>query len=84
MNPSPSRIFLLIKSPDFKTVRRAAMRRGIHVFDIAANGGNLGEMRALTGAENFAAVQRWFAEPGECRAPYGYPPGTLLYFRLEN
>lgn len=77
-----AKILLIIKSPSFRVVKDAAQRRGIHVFDIAVNGGNLNEFRALTDAHNFRPVQRWFAEEDECQPRTGYPAGTLLFFRL--
>lgn len=82
-SPRP-RILLIIKSPDFTTVRTTAHIRGIPVFDLAHNGGNLGEIRAITGADHFPKVQRWFHEDGVCSPGTGYPPGTLLYFRLDQ
>lgn len=81
---SGSLILLIIKSPDFKTVRESAQAHGVHVFDIAVNGGNLKEFRALTDAMNFRKVQSWFAEEPPCQPRTGYPPGTLLFFRLNE
>lgn len=75
-------ILLLIKAENFRQVKSAARQRQIPIHDLAKNGGNLNEFRARTEETHALAVQRWYNEPGECKANEGYPPGTLLFFRL--
>jgi hypothetical protein len=75
------KILLIIKAETFSQVKEAARARGLQVTDICV-AGNSTEFRARTDEKNLVPVQRWFHEPGECQSPFGYPIGTLLFFRV--
>jgi hypothetical protein len=77
-------ILLLIKAESFHEAKTAARQRHVPIHDLAKNGGNLNEFRARTEEAHALNVQRWFFEAGECRPGLGYPPGTLLFYRLTN
>ena len=75
-------IQLFIKADSFHQAKSAARQHQVPIHDLAKNGGNLGEFRALTETTHALAVQRWFNEPSECKPDIGHPQGTLLFYRL--
>ena len=79
MNP---KIQLLIKADTFTQAKTAAAKRGIHISDLCAL--NKNEFRARTDMRNVIPVQKWFAEDGKITPGFGYDPGTLLFFKLED
>jgi hypothetical protein len=82
-----SKILLIIKAETFEEAKSAAKNRGIHITDLCNL--NSREFRARTETTNALTVQKWYNEsaanwhdiviPG-----FGFPVGTLLFFRLDQ
>jgi hypothetical protein len=77
-------IILFIKAESFIEAKEAAQQRQIPIRELSKGGGNIGEFHALTGNTYARQVSRWYAEPAECLPGTGYPPGTLLFYRLTD
>ena len=84
----PHSVFLLIKAETFTQVKEAARRRGLYVpsSTITPHSDTAHEFRArcFTDDRGLLAIQRWLAEEPPVIQGYGFPPGTLLFFRLQD
>lgn len=83
-----SYILLLIKAETYHQVKAAARNRGIYVPDNSILKENSAQFesntfRALTDQKNLPQIRNWFNERTQVIRRYGYPPGTLLFFK-EN
>ena len=79
-----NKLLLFVKAQTFRDVKTAGIERGLCLSDIAVNSDSFLEFRCRTSESNLLKVQRWFTEPGECKQGFGYPIGTLLFFRQEQ
>jgi len=79
-------ILLIIKADSFHQAKSAARQHQVPIHDLAKNGGNLNEFRARTENIHALAVQRWSNETelSDCLPKIGFPPGTLLFYRLTD
>jgi hypothetical protein len=79
-----SKILLLIKAETFEQAKSAAKSRKIHATDLCHM--NKNEFRARTETSNIVSVQKWYNENDEKDVihKYGFPIGTLLFFKLED
>ena len=67
---------------------RAAADRGVPVALVKMRKmrriGSIPETVLVVGDQYIDKVARWFAEPGEAKTGYGYPPGTVLFYNEQH
>lgn len=78
-----SKILLVIKAETFHQAKSALRKHKIYAADSSIYTVNSKEFRARTDAGNILAVQRWYQEREPIIPDYGYPIGSLLFFRPE-
>jgi len=77
-----NKILLIIKAETFHQAKQSARQRGIHISDLCAS--STKEFRARTDKKNLLSTQRWFLEPWKIQKGFGFPIGTLLFFKPEE
>lgn len=81
-NPSSPKFRLLIKAENPAQAIAFAEARGVLLEDPVQT--NLREVSGRARALHALDIQRWYAEPGEALPCYGFPLGTLLFFRVPS